>query len=248
MATAATITTTDQARLALFLLPWREEIGNSVGLPGHVAEEIRRAAGDTYRDGTYESPYRDICGWDRVSVQADDGVQFGGAEIRLTSSANMAPCARDHGVTRWSHQVSGYTDVLRTLTSVWYKAEAKAAAASIGREMLRLAGTPLPPGVAAGRAERAATRSREAWSAVKRADAKLSAARLEESAIMFGRADAPEGVTRAQAREAVKAADDEVWTARQAWREARDRLGSALRERRLDELAAAIASPAPSRI
>jgi len=119
MTTATAIATTDQARLALFLLPWREDIGSVASLPAHVAGEIRRAglAAGTYRDGTDARPHRDICGWDRHVSDANDSVGFGGAKIRITSSTNMAPCARDRGVTRWSHEVSGYMDVLRALTS-----------------------------------------------------------------------------------------------------------------------------------
>jgi hypothetical protein len=254
MTTATAITTTtDQARLALFLLPWREDIGSASSLQAHVAGEIRRAgragtAAGTYRDGTYERPYRDLGGWPAVSVGANDSVAFGDAWIRITSSTNMAPCARDRGVTHWYHETSGYVDVLRALTSAWYSAADKVAAADLGREMLRLAGPPLPPGVAAARSGRAKEQSRAAWKAVRCAEAKLSAARAAESAIRFGGAAAREGDALAQAVAARRAADDGLWKARQTWREARDRLAPALREQRLDAIADAIAAPTASKI
>lgn len=241
-ATATTTTIADQAALVTFLLPWVESIGDGGPIPSHVAREIETDANrrfhKAYQDGTYEYPYRDSGGWDSIAVDSNDTIRFGNAVARITSTTNMAPCARDRGVVRWAIRLPDtIINPARVINSPWSSPKCKEAARELAAEMLRQAGNnPIPQAAALRRAEDAGNAVKAAWAAVRNADARAHAANDRMLAVMVGLPGAPD-ISSAEAEAAVKEADTAAREARRKWRLARERLIPALRDLRLAELA-----------
>lgn len=118
-----TATITDQARLALFLLPWRKEIANGPAISSEVAIEILDYA------------YHMSGAW------AFDGkVSFGNAYIIVSSWANTAPCSPDTR-TKYNANTSEYVDAYRAISWPHFLSdEERELAWSVAIEMLHLAG------------------------------------------------------------------------------------------------------------